>query len=91
MTIREWAMDYCLQRGMPQTAAKAVLQRFDLQAKEAEEEMQCPWEWDTTDEYSVFLLEVLSIMIDHAAMAWTEQNCPEAWYTPMFDRTAKHL
>ena len=48
MTIREWAMDYCLQRGMPPTSAKAVLERVDLQTNQ---EMQCPWEWDTTDGY----------------------------------------
>ena len=51
MTIREWAMDYCLQRGMPPTSAKAVLQRVDL---ETNKEMQCPWEWDTTNGYSGF-------------------------------------
>jgi hypothetical protein len=88
MTIREWAMDYCLQRGMPPTSATDVLERVDLQTNE---EMSFPWEWDTTDGNSAFLLDVLSICIDLAAVAWTEQNCPEAWYKPMFDRTAKYL
>ncbi|MGZ3302958.1 MAG: hypothetical protein ACXVBG_18885 [Isosphaeraceae bacterium] len=88
MTLREWAMDYCLQRGMPPTSAKAVLERVDL---ETNVEMTCPWEWDTTDGYSAFLLDVLSICIDLAAVTWIEQNCPEAWYKPMFDRMAKYL
>ena len=90
MTIREWAMDYCLQRGMPPTSAKAVLERW-VNLETNNEEMGCPWEWDTTDDYSVFLLDVLSICIDFAVVAWTEQNCPQAWYQPMFDRTAEYL
>ena len=49
MTIREWAMDYCLQRGMPPTSAKAVLERW-VNLETNNEEMGCPWEWDTTDE-----------------------------------------
>lgn len=42
---------------------------------------------DSIDTYPKALLAVLILFINSTAVAWTEANCPQAWYKPMLDGT----
>lgn len=82
MTIREWAVDYCVQRGMFDDEAKAVVEKA-IAAKE-NEAMKGRWN-DLTSDYPKPLLMVLTLSIRSAALAHIEQTCPQAWYKSLFE------
>lgn len=82
MTIREWAVDYCVQRGMFEDDAKAVVQKA-IEDK-ANEAMKGRWDHSIND-YPKPMLVVLTLSIRHAAVSHIAETCPRAWYKPMFD------
>jgi len=88
MTIREWLVDYCYQRGMFENDANAVVDA--MMADEANESMNGRWN-DKVSDYPRPLLAVLVLSLNRAAVAHIEKNCPKAWYKPLFDGTADDL
>lgn len=85
MTIREWAEDYCFQRGMFPDQAKAVVEK--AMEHKANEAMKGRWN-DSIDGYPKPLLVALTLSINDAAVAYIEEKCPKAWFKPMFDGSA---
>jgi len=73
MTIREWAVDYWVQLGMPPTAANAVVERVESEA----EQMKGRW-GDIVDDNPKNLLVLLTLFNDKAAVASIEANKPLA-------------
>lgn len=81
MTVREWAENFCVERGMFEDQAEAVVDRA-IEDK-VNESMSHRWD-DSIDAYPKTMLAVLTFAVRGAAVAWIEENCPQAWYKPMF-------
>lgn len=81
MTIREWAEDYCFQRGMFPAQAKAVIDQYA--ASNEGKPIEGRWH-DATEGYPPQLRALLAMGIDRAAVEWIDANLPKAWFRPMF-------
>lgn len=81
MTFRKWAVDYCYKRGMFEAQAEAVVAQI---IADPDDTMRGRWD-DAIEGYPPQMLAVLSIVINHAACKWIDENMPKAWYRAMFD------
>jgi len=71
-------------KGIFENQADDVLVR--VQADEAHEAMLDRW-GEPADNYPEQLYLVLWIAVKDVALAWIDENCPRAWFRPMFEST----
>jgi hypothetical protein len=81
MTFAEKAKEMLTERGMTEFQADAVLER--VKADPANEVMQDRWEHSITH-YGEAELRTLWYTVRTNAVEWMDENCPRAWFRPMF-------
>ena len=81
MTVEEKLKSMLVECGMFENQADDVLVR--VQADEAHEAMLGRWN-EPADNYPEQLYLVLWMAVKDAALAWIDENCPRAWFRPMF-------
>ncbi len=82
MTMREWVVKYCRERGMIRRQAEAVADA--VAADEAMEMFRGRWD-DQSSVYPEGVLINLAVITSRHARAFIDANCPDAWFRPMFD------
>lgn len=81
MTFKETAIQSMFERGMFREDAE---QAFEiLKADPANKAMTTRWNEDVSN-YPAVLVNILSLSLNRAALAWIDANCPQAWYRPLF-------
>lgn len=82
MTVEQKMKDWLISNGMFDNQAEEVLNL----AKEEElfKSMKNRWQSDS-EGYPTALYAVLIISLREIALQWIEENCPEAWFKPMFE------
>lgn len=81
MTIREVLVKQLKDNGMFDNQANEVIDGYA--AGPFGESMRGRWDEDTTG-YPEQLLGVLWLGVRAEALAWIDENCPAAWFKPMF-------
>jgi hypothetical protein len=77
MTIKEWAIDYCYQRGIFQEQAEIIINNI------VKNEIIIPWDTDI-NKYDDRLKIVLAVSINAYAIEYIEKECPKAWFKELF-------
>ncbi len=81
MTFRQWATQYCSDRGMFDDDANAVVELLIVDPKS--NSMQGRWDQDMTG-YPPQMLIVTVIALKSVAMKYIEEKIPMAWYKDAF-------
>jgi hypothetical protein len=86
MTIRKIFEQRLYENGLFQDQAAEVVRR----AEEAEgnEAMRGRWDDDESG-YPPQLIPVVWLSVKAAALAWIDENCPGAWFRPLFEEKAE--
>jgi hypothetical protein len=82
MTIFEWSIDYCKQRGMEERDAAVVMEKVFLHP--ATREIRDRW-GDAYDSYPDPLKKLLVRTICECVLEWIKLEDPHAFYRPLFD------
>jgi len=81
MTLEEKIKEMLFERGLFEDQAKEI---FDMMREDkANESMQDRWRDDIAG-YPEPLLAVLWMSAKLTAVQWIDDNCPQAWYRPLF-------
>jgi len=86
MTIRGWAVQYCVERGMFEHEAKTVV---DLVINDPENNILKGRWHESTDGYDSTVLNGLALSINRHALRWIDESAPRAWYKSMFEESAE--
>lgn len=81
MTFRQWAEEFCVERGMFSNDAKKVVEL--LMADPSFDSMQCRWEDDVSG-YPPQMQSVLIVSLKEVAISYIEDKKPKAWYKSLF-------
>ncbi len=82
MTIKEKLVDMLHDGGMFREQATAVVER--VIADPANESMAGRWN-DTPEDYPPAILNLAWFSTKRHALAWIDENCPQAWFRGMFE------
>ena len=82
MTIFEWAIEFCKQRGMLEANATTVVEKVILHPATAG--IRERW-GDSFESYPEPLQKLLVKVICECAVQWIELEDPRAYYKPLFD------
>lgn len=86
MTVYDWAVDFCKERGMFPSEATSVVER--AVSHPAMEGARLRWgdDWERYPEPSRALLEQT---LKSCAVTWIIENDPNVWFRPLFDGSIK--
>ena len=82
MTFKEKMVELLHGQGMFQSQAEAVVEL--VIADPANEAMKGRWNEDIAG-YPPEIVAVLWLSTKHTAREWIAENCPRAWFRPLFD------
>lgn len=82
MTIFEWAIDYCKQRGMQERDAAGVIEKVMIHP--ATSGIRGSW-GDEFDSYPDPLKKLLVRAINDCVLEYIKLEDPHAFYRPLFD------
>lgn len=82
MTIFEWAIDYCKERGMQERDATVVVERVILHP--ATSSIRSGW-GSEFESYPEPLKKLLVRTINDCVLEWIKLEDPHAFYRPLFD------
>ena len=78
--------DFCIgelvNRGMFENQAKEVMQRVMTKENDT---MAGRWQ-DKVSDYPPALKGVIWMGVEHETLEYIKENCPEAWFRPVFDK-----
>lgn len=85
MTMREWAENYCVERGMSEWQAKEVLDTAVATTRTQERKER--WNDPITDytDHNRDFLRILAVAINVVVCDYIERDCPDAWFKPFFE------
>lgn len=81
MTIEEKLVDMLYNHGLFKHQAVEIIER--VKADEVNKSMMGRWQ-DQMDGYPSQLLAGLWLSVEDHALQWIDENCPQAWYRPIF-------
>ncbi len=81
MTVEQKLKKMLFDCGMHEDRCGAVI---ELVKTETSKSMGKHWE-DAADGYPDCLLSALWLVAKHYALEYIDENCPEAWFRPMFE------
>lgn len=81
MTFRQKAIELLYSNGMFREDAEKVVQ--NVIAHPSNEAMQGRWDDDIAG-YPPQMLNVLWFTVKSFAVEWIDENCPQAWFRPLF-------
>lgn len=88
MTFYEYFKEMLGKKGMFPKQAEEVMQRVLAESAKGEDyvlqEMGHRW-GHQIDDYPSVLIPMIMLSIDNVALEYIKENCPEAWFRPMFD------
>lgn len=80
MNFYKFGISELKNRGMFPTQAVAIMQ------KEVEENKEMTERWgEDTSYYPPMMKNILWMGIEQKALEYIKENCPEAWFRPVFD------
>lgn len=82
MTIEEKLVEMLYESGLFKNQAVEIVER--AKANVVNESMQNRWQ-DQAEGYPPQLLAVLWVSVKDHALEWIDENCPQAWFRPLFD------
>jgi hypothetical protein len=82
MTFKEKVLDLLYNNGMFQDQAEQVLER--VVTDDACTDFQGRWN-DRVEDYPSLMVNLLWMAVKRVALAWINENCPQAWFKPLFD------
>ena len=85
MTVEEKLKNMLVERGMFENQANAVMEA--VKTDKGNEAMLGRWN-EPANAYPETLYLVLWSSVKDAALAWIDENCPRAWFRPMFAEAA---
>ncbi len=83
MTTREKFEKMLTNNGMFESQAKKVMD-LAIPVVDGFDNYKMTWE-RPANEYPDPLYAVIYMMIEPIALKWIEDNCPKAWFKPMFE------
>lgn len=83
MTTREKFESMLVKNGMFESQAKKVMDIAIPELKELYSANDITFD-RPSEEYPSVLYSIIFIAIKPIALKWIEQNCPQAWFKPMF-------
>lgn len=81
MTFKEFLIEHLTGSGMFDSQAEKVF--AVVEADPANETMKYRWN-DNIADYPDLMQPLVRLIANRAALKWTEENLPEAWFKPMF-------
>jgi hypothetical protein len=84
MTFYEFFEDKLYNCGMFKDQCKEVL-KLAMEDNVLNDTMDNRWN-DKISDYPEFLLAIIWLSIKDAALKYIEENCPEAWFKPIFQK-----
>jgi len=79
MTFFQYFMEYLTDRGLFEDQAKSVIVNAHVDLEERFDR----WD-DPVEDYPDTMLAIVLISVNEAAIAWIDENIPQAWYRGMF-------
>jgi hypothetical protein len=83
VTVKEWAKDYCESRGMSETQAARVVERFCVRYVEIMPNDAGRLD-DQIEGYPAPMVSLWAMDLNRAAVEWIDENLPLARFRPMF-------
>lgn len=83
MTVEEKLVDMLYNQGLFRPQAVEIVEH--VKADKANESMAERWQ-DVADGYPDQIFAVLWISVKDHALQWIDENCPNAWFRPMFEK-----
>ncbi len=81
MTFEIKIKEYLEDNGMFPENSKAVFEA--MKSTKENEAMSQRW-YDDPSDYPSIILRLAIISARHYALIWIDENCPDAWYRPLF-------
>ena len=81
VTLKQKAISLLTERGMFDRDAEEVFEM--VKADPSNAAMANRWN-DEVERYPKQMLPILLFSVKRSVVAWIEQNCPQAWYKPLF-------
>lgn len=81
MTWRQFAEEFCFERGMFEDQAKAVVDTVIESDKNGA--MAHRWS-DDIEGYPPQMKAVIAASVKAHALRWIDEHCPQAWFRPVF-------
>ena len=81
MTFEERLNELLVEHGMWPGQAQAIVDR--VKAAKRNESMEGRWD-DQIEDYPPQMLAVLWMSVRTEALVYIDENCPQAWFRPMF-------
>ncbi len=81
MNFYDFFINQLVQNGMFDNQAKAVVDKV----MGNNPQMEGRWGEKTT-EYPQNLTNIIWLSVKHEALEFIKENCPQAWFRPMFDK-----
>lgn len=86
MTFEEKLLELLQELGMFSNQAEEVLEM--VKKDKANESMDGRWADDISD-YPDTIIKILWFGAKYTALAYIDENCPKAWFRPMFESELK--
>lgn len=83
MTVKERLEEICVEQGMFENQARAVV---ELAMKELDNIDEYKIAWDKpSQEYPTKFYAAAFLTVARVALKWIDENIPQAWFRQMFD------
>ena len=83
MTVKEKLMQSVVKKGLSLLEATHVVELAIPKIDELVPNYDITWN-RPSEEYPNMLYVIMSPIVNGVALEWIEENCPQAWFKPMF-------